>query len=153
MGHNCQAQPKPFSRSQAGGWDSLIISVIVDHPPRIVVFGSFRASASSQLVCSLFMISLDLAWLLLELFMTCLQIVHNLFVICSWKVYQLVHDLFMTCSWLVNDLLTTCSRLFHDLFMTFLWLVYNLFTTCSWLIHDMFINLFMTCLWLVYLGY
>ena len=63
----------------------------------------------------------------------------NLFMICSWFVY----NLFTTCSWPVHEL-------FINLFMTCLWLVYNLFTTFSWLVLDLFINLFMTCLWLVY---
>ena len=113
--HFCQAQPKPKPNPQLGAEIALIsqLSWTTHHPPRIVVFRSFRASASSQLVCSLFMTSLDLSWLLLDLFMTCLQLVHNLFMICSWLVYQLVHDLFMT-----------CLQLVHNLFMTYSWLVH-----------------------------
>ena len=51
-----QAQPKPASQSPAGGWDTLIITTVGNyhtvHTPRIVDLGSYRASASSQLVGS-----------------------------------------------------------------------------------------------------
>ena len=77
------------------------------------------------------------------------QLVHTLFMTCSWLVHQLVHDLFMTslqlvhdlfmtcsytCSWLVYDLFTNCSRLVHDLFKTCSWLVHHLLMTCLWLV-------------------
>ena len=45
---------------------------------------------------------------------------------------QLVYDLFVTCSWIVHDL-------FINLFMACLRLVYNFLTTSSWLVHDFFI--------------
>ena len=43
----CQAQPKPASQSPAWGWHSLIISVIVYHPPRLIFFRSYRTIANS----------------------------------------------------------------------------------------------------------
>ena len=59
--------------------------------------------------------------------MTLLELVHNLFISCSWRylllncsqlVHWLVHDLFMTFSCLVQDLFTTFSSFFHNMFMT-----------------------------------
>ena len=34
----CQAQPKPASQSPAWGWDSLIIKLILGHPPHTITF-------------------------------------------------------------------------------------------------------------------
>ena len=76
--------------------------------------------------------------------MTLLELVHNLFISCSWcylllncsqLVHWLVHDLFMTCSRLVQNLFTTFSSFFHNMFMTCSHLFFNCFTTCSGLVH------------------
>ena len=92
-----------------------------------------------------------------NLFRTCSQLVHDLFMIGSWLVHHfpitnswlsildlflicswlfpsswwLVHYLCMTFSWLVYDLSMTYSRLFHDLFILFSRHVHVTFTTCS----------------------
>ena len=84
------------------------------------------------------------------MFKTCLQLVYNLFMTCSWLDHYLFIILFMTCLWLVHDLFMTCSWLVHklvnDLFMSFLQLVNVLFLICSWLVND----LFTTCSQLVH---
>ena len=76
--------------------------------------------------------------------MTLLELVHNLFISCSWRylllncsqlVHWLVHDLFMTFSCLVQDLFTTFSSFFHNMFMT-----------CSHLFFNFFHYLFRTCI-------
>ena len=76
--------------------------------------------------------------------MTLLELVHNLFISCSWLylllncsqlVHWLVHDLFMTFSCLVQDLFTTFSSFFHNMLMTCSHLFFNCFTTCSELFH------------------
>ena len=88
-----------------------------------------------------------------KLFMTCSQLVHNLF--------KRVHDLFTFCSqlfhkfllttysWLVLELFITCWQLIHKFFTNVSQLVHDLFTTCSQVFRSFVQNLFITSSWLV----
>ena len=89
-------------------------------------------------------------WLVHDLFMTWLWLVHDLFKAWnySWLVHTLSH-LVMTCSWLVHGLFLNTLQLLHYLTTLNLncsWLAHILFTICPWLIHD----LFMSCWWHVH---
>ena len=103
--------------------------------------------------------------------MTCSQLLHDLFMTCSWLVQDLlraklmaytiqhtaytqnnsfsqINNLFMTCSRLVDAFFMICSRLVHDLSVNHSWLVHNLIVTHHWLVQHLFKlgkDLYMTC--------
>ena len=64
-------------------------------------------------------------------FLTCVWLVHDLFMILSW----LNHDLFLTYS-LALDLLLAYLLLVYELFMTCPCLVYDFCMNCKWLAHE-----------------
>ena len=143
----CQAQPK--SKPQLGGWDGLILTAVRNHP---TPYDNLRHKPG-----------IAVAWII-TFGVTCLQLVHEVFMTCpltrSWFVndfvttwLQLVHELFMNCSGVVHqfihDLLMTCCGWFMDC-LTCSWSVHAPFTTSPHLFRGLFMTCSLTCSWHVY---